>query len=102
MFKQLPDEPQREPWGQGPGQTPGDGNVPFSGAGTDLDASPGLMGEELHGAGGAGLHGGSQQEVQLRRPDRLVQEEDLHVDDDTKRQLVMGTGFGGPQGRPSV
>lgn len=41
------------------------------------------MGEELHGAGDAGLHGGSQQEVQLRCPDCLVQEEDLHEDDDT-------------------
>lgn len=57
--------------------------MPFPGAGTDLDASPGLVGEELHWAGDTGLHGGSQQEVQLRRPDRLVQEEDLHVENDS-------------------
>lgn len=48
--------------------------------GTDLDASPGLMGEELHWAGNVGLQWGSQQEVQLRCPNHLVQEEDLHVD----------------------
>lgn len=47
------------------------------GAGTDLDATPGLMGEELHGTGDVCLHWRSKQEVQLCCTDFLVQEENL-------------------------
>ena len=47
---------------------------PFS---TDLDATPGLMGEEFHWAAVTCLHGRWKQEIQLSLKNLLVQEEDL-------------------------
>ena len=47
------------------------------GAGTDLDATPGLMGEELHWTGDSCLCWRSKQEVQLGCIHFLVHEEDL-------------------------
>lgn len=52
-------------------------NLTFLGAGTDLNGPPGLVGEELHWAGGSCLDWGSKQEIQLCGVDFLVHEENL-------------------------
>lgn len=93
VLKQLHAEPQKRAllnsWGQVSEKLQEMRTSPFYG--TDLDGTPGLMGEEVHRAGGAGLHWSSKQDIQLCGACLLVQEENLWVGEGHHTSLAGGS-----------